>query len=183
MILNIRGTSGSGKTTLVRHLMKKWGPGEPHFVEGRKRPLYYGFGNEKARVWLLGSYETTCGGCDTISGADFTFDLVRKLAATGHVVFEGLLLSGEVRRIAELSEDFPVAVIALSTTLEKCLEQVNARRYARNSALPPVKEANTASKYRTVARSMHRLAEEAPKVQCFTLAFPSALRKAKELIS
>jgi protein gp37 len=65
-VINIRGTSGSGKSTLVRQWLNKY-PSKPLFgVLGRCRPEAYACAvpGVKYPLYVLGPYETPCGGCD-----------------------------------------------------------------------------------------------------------------------
>lgn len=164
MIYNIRGTSGSGKTHLVRRVMELYDRRVAYRREGRKQPIGYVYHREAGRpLGIVGHYETTCGGCDTIPKMEDIFELARQSAEQGHdVIFEGLLISADVNRTVELAQwaqerGIPMEVIALSTPLQECLDSVNARRRARNPDLPPVKEKNTISKFNGVRKSLERL--------------------------
>src|SRR5678815_803 len=96
MIVNIRGTSGSGKSHIVHGILKQGHP-IPQFKDGRKRPM--GYVLEPERLFVVGSYETPCGGCDTIMSQDEIYDLIRDWARQGYnVLYEGLFASVEVRR-------------------------------------------------------------------------------------
>lgn len=164
MILNLRGTSGSGKSHLARALMARYSGREPVFVEGRKRPLLYRCSHPgHTPASFLGSYETPCGGCDTIvEGYDRIFELVRQEHAAGrHVVFEGLLLSPECRRTAALAaEGLPLLVLSLDVPAETCLASINARRRAKKPEAADVNPENTLSKIKQTARSVERLRAE-----------------------
>lgn len=163
-IYNIRGTSGSGKTHLVRRVMELYDRRVAYRREGRKQPIGYTYHREDGpALAIVGHYETTCGGCDTIPKMEDIFELVKDSATAGHdVIFEGLLISADVNRTQELERwaqerGVRMEVIALSTPLQECLDSVNARRRARNPDLPPVKEKNTASKFNGVKKSLERL--------------------------
>lgn len=165
MIINIRGTSGSGKSTLVRALTRGLNAPNKVHVEGRKQPLYTTFEHPTDRhhpIAVLGHYETACGGCDTINGHDTTFDLVRKLYEQGYaVVFEGLLLSGEFRRTAQLHADgFPLHVAMIDLPVGICIDSVNQRRWAKNPDKPPVNPKNTEAKWKTTHSVCRRLKAE-----------------------
>lgn len=169
MILNVRGTSGSGKTELVRRFMAyvpdRW---LPHYVPKRKRPLLYRTRpNDYPGVTVLGSYENECGGCDTIKTWDETFALVRQEHARGnHVLFEGLLLTAEIRRTLQLHLDgLPVKVALIDLPVETCLESVNARRRKKNPEAEPVNPKNTESKWKGAQQAMRRF--EAAGLPCF----------------
>lgn len=163
MIITIKGTSGSGKTTLAKNLLASFPKVEPHFVEGRKRPVgYYLYGSHTLRpTYLVGHYETPCGGCDTIQKYEVVFELVREAADNGcHVVYEGLLLAADVKWLSSLYADmYQLFVIVLSTPLQECIDSINARRKARNPDLPPVNPRNTETKYRSVEKAFHKIQE------------------------
>ena len=184
MIINIRGTSGSGKSTLVRKLMSCYG-GQRIAVKtnGRRQPIGYMLERkgESRPLAVIGHYETTCGGCDTISKMEVIFDNVRKAHEIGHdVVFEGLLISADVNRTVELwryaqEQGCPMLVVALDVPLQVCLDSVNARRRERNPDLPPVNPRNTESKHKGVQQSMRRL--EAAGVPAVSLDRDAALAR------
>lgn len=164
MIINIRGTSGSGKTTAVRNLMALFPEKSNIKIEGRKQPIGYVLRHPaRARpLYILGHYETACGGCDTINGMDEIYKYVREGAAQGDVLFEGLLISAEINRTVQLHKDFPgeLHVLALNTPLEVCIDSINQRRWTKNPDKPPVKEKNTTSKFRGVQSCMRRFEAE-----------------------
>ena len=166
-IINIRGTSGSGKSTIARMVMEhpSYGPREAHYIEGRKRPLYYTLAGQRPLA-VLGHYETACGGCDTIPKMDTIFQLARELHDSGHdVLMEGLLMAADVQRHAALAQEgYPLLVVALDEPLDVCLASVNNRRHARNPDLPPVNPKNTTSKHRGVMLSVGRLKDAGVRV-------------------
>jgi hypothetical protein len=142
VIINPRGTSGSGKTELVRRIMANygWGSGsrvEPARRQGRERPIAYRLRHPLGGrpLVLLGHYEATSGGCDTIrakdGGLDEAFRLAGEYAASGHdVLLEGLLLSGEHLRSAALAKVHELYVLRLNTPLDRCIRNVIARQRA-----------------------------------------------------
>lgn len=157
-IISIRGTSGSGKTHLARAIWKLYDTATPHMKEKRKQPYYYELTKKgkKRPLYILGGYETACGGCDTIKTADEVYALIRELSQTGDVLFEGLLLSTEVNRFLTLPSVSSYAVF-INLPVEKCLEQVNARRRAKDPSKEDVNPANTISKHRGVVLTERRL--------------------------
>jgi len=197
VIINVRGTSGSGKTTLARKIVKHYGAKTIFYKPGRKRPLGYVYRNLNTgkHLALLGHYETTCGGCDTLPTIDEVFGLVREAHDLGYdVLFEGLLISAEINRIVALKEQgYPVVVVALNTPLDVCLESINERRRARHEErlrqieefnaqqaekgrkLRPLPEEkgevnprNTTAKHKCVVGSLPRL--EAQGVRCYNVS-------------
>lgn len=159
MIINIRGTSGSGKTHIVRRIMELYGTKVNVMVEGRRKPQGYilSGGPPGRTLAVLGHYETACGGCDTLPTRDLMFELVRSAHADGHdVLFEGLMLGGEVNRTVALHADgLPLTVINLTTDMELCLDSVRDRREARGN-MKPLDPKNTVNKKREVDRASDR---------------------------
>lgn len=170
MIINLRGTSGAGKSHIVREVMSHFAVKMPEYIDGRKRPLLYrlypgeSVEVETPRAVVLGHYETPCGGCDTISvpkSLDFIYDLVRREDSAGfHVLYEGLIVESDVRRLAECHhEGRKVLVLALNTPVEVCLESVKQRRGERGDAreLDPT---NTVNRMPQIQKRMRRLREQ-----------------------
>lgn len=161
LAINVRGTSGSGKTSLIRRIMEEYPEQKPIFVEGRKRPLYYELNDHLMlpNAYLLGHYETACGGCDTITSMDQVFDLVAELAQKRPVLFEGLLISADAARTIKLQEEqgIHLFVALIDEPLELCLESVNARRREKNPEAAPVNPKNTENKWKGSHRSADRL--------------------------
>jgi len=169
MIIQVRGTSGSGKSTIVRNILELF-PQEnvkPIMKPGRKRPIAYRCKHPNASpdVAIIGHYETKCGGCDTIStpGQSYPiiFELIKRNAKEGrNVLFEGLLISGDVKWGSTL-RDLDFRIIELNTSLEECLESINGRRKLRlGDKYTPVNPANTEAKYKLISRGNKRLMEE-----------------------
>jgi hypothetical protein len=143
MIVNVRGGSGAGKSTVIREIMKHYDTKVPHFVEGRKQPLWYDLSNkdrpEDTPLRVLGHYETECGGCDTISknpgdenekAMAFIFRLVREADDAGlNVLFEGVILTTILGELPQLhAEGRPIVVVNLTSDLETCLLGISDRR-------------------------------------------------------
>ena len=168
-VVNIRGTSGSGKTHLVRSFLDAHripGDGklgiEPVREEGHRHPVGYlvkRYG--KRDVFVAGQYETECGGCDGFSGQgalDFIYDLVERQVTQydRHVLFEGLIVCSDFRRTADLvSQEFPIEILLLSTPLEQCRANIDARR-AGNGKPPLEHHRNTDAKHEGNLRSVPR---------------------------
>lgn len=169
MIIQIRGTSGSGKSTIVKELMEEKAlSGSKLRVteEGRRQPLGYIVSGGGPQIAVPGHYETACGGCDTLPSYDRIFELIRQSRAMGwNVLFEGLLVSEEVKRTFQLHQDYPgeLVVIFLNTPVEVCLESIRARRAARGDERP-LKEDNTRNRVKTIIRACTILLEAGVKV-------------------
>ena len=191
VIVNPRGTGGSGKTELVRRILADygWGGGgrvEPIRREGRaadRPPPSHPLGGRPLAV--LGHYgAAACGGCDTIpardGGPDEAFRLADGLAAAGHdVLLEGLFLSGEHRRAAELARRHALHVLRLDTPLERCVRSLAARRRA-GRAVQPLIARTVAAQRDAVEDACARLRGCAASVE--GLDFDGALRRARELL-
>lgn len=160
MILNIRGTHGSGKSTLVRGLLNR-GSASP--LGAGKRPEGYVVTLPKlARpVYVVGSYETACGGCDGIQPYSLIWPRIVEYAGKGHVVFEGALVSSSYGNIGRSSEVYGNNFVFafLDTPLEECLRRVARRREAKGDqrSLDP---RNTTVKYNNIQRSIAKIQEE-----------------------
>jgi hypothetical protein len=152
LIINARGAGGSGKTTLAQRILKDFRWQEGGLIRsleraGRERPMGYCLRHPEGGpdLIVLGHYERTSGGCDTIplsdGGLDEVFRLAELWADAGCDVFlEGLALSFEVRRSAELARRQNLHVIFLSTPAEQ-----SARNLARRRGVPQSGVAHLAS--------------------------------------
>lgn len=163
MIINLRGTSGSGKSTIVKELMGHYQHRVPMFVAGRQRPISYMLVDPNYNgLYVIGHYETACGGCDTISSLDQVYHYVTQAAGSGcHVLYEGIMASGEYQRCVKLHEAFPgqVAVVVLDVPIDLCLAGVQERRLARGNDTP-LKPERTIRRQREV-ESMARYLRDA----------------------
>lgn len=165
-VINVRGTSGSGKSTLVRRITECYQSRERYYEPGRKQPIGYVYHRPEGRsLAVIGHYETPCGGCDTIPKMEHIFELVRKSHAAGlDVLFEGLLISADVKRTLALHEEgLPLVVVQLDVDIDTCLDSVNQRRRAKKPDAPDVNPKNTISKHRGVVKSMEKLREAGVK--------------------
>ncbi len=192
VIVNPRGSGGSGKTALVRRILADYGRGsgksmDPIARAGRARPIGYRLRHPlRGRpLAVLGYYGAeTCGGCDTIpardGGLDAVFRLADGLAAGGHdVLLEGLSLSFEHRRTAELARRHPLHVLLLDTPVEECACNLLARQ-RRSAALRPLVAGVVAAQRDAVEDACARLRCSAAGVE--TVDFDAALRRARELL-
>jgi hypothetical protein len=154
LIINPRGSSGSGKTELVRRLMNEYGwkdtawpklggAIEPIYCMGREKPLGYRLPHPDGGVPLavLGHYENTSGGADTIrmtdGGVTAIMRFAREHASEGYdVLMEGLRLSSEHELSTELARSHRLHGIRLTTSATDCVRILICRRRAgrRDSA-------------------------------------------------
>ena len=141
VIVNPRGTNGAGKTELVRRLLRGLVL-EPIFRPGRHLPIAYRATTADGTnpFIVIGHYERTCGGCDTVPLRDGGLDEIVRLAdlhaSTGTpVLLEGALLSEETTRTTELATRHDLHVLHLSTPIDLCVRRLlTRRRTARTSA-------------------------------------------------
>jgi hypothetical protein len=129
---------------------------------------------------VLGHYEVTSGGCDTIRVADGgTQGIIRRAqeyASSGYdVVMEGLRLSSEVERSAKLAQSHGLHILRLSTPFDDCVRNLIARRRARRDTWTSI-ERSTAIEHRKVEDACEHLrAQASVEVLCFDEAFAGAL--------
>lgn len=152
MIIQIRGTSGSGKSTIMRQVMEALGTWRPWYVEGRKRPWRYNLETPRADLTVLGHYESQCGGCDTIGSARQVYDALQEVDAD-IVLCEGLLLSEDVKWSSQLRD---LHVLFLTTSLERCLSQIQQRRKSVGND-KPLNAANTTNRVAVIERARLKL--------------------------
>ena len=134
MLINIRGTSGSGKTTLMRTFFELCTSVEPVWPKDSKKPKGYQCQYKGETVFAVGSYESVCGGCDTVSTQDEIHQLIDDFSFDGHVMFEGLFISHIYGRYAELAKRNPdnFLFIMLETDFDTCMEHIRKRRRDSN---------------------------------------------------
>lgn len=176
MIISLRGTNGSGKSTVVRALLEEF-PSVPIYgVLGPRRPEAYcvTVSGVASKVFVLGPYETPTGGCDNIQPYDLILYLIKKYAAKGHVLFEGVLVSSSYGRVGTLLEQWGAdAVMAfMGTSLERCIANVQARRNMRGDQRP-FNPANLERKYQQIVKSVGTI-RAAGKVSVVHFDFGSA---------
>lgn len=154
LIVNIRGTHGSGKSTVIRTMMSRYGA--ERLGKG-KRPDGYRINlpDIKSPLYVVGPYETACGGCDAIQPYALIWPRVEEYAALGHVVFEGALVSSSYGNIGRASEAYGNRFVFafMDTPLQVCLDRVASRRKARGDDRP-LDPKNTTVKYNNVLRSI-----------------------------
>lgn len=127
-VINIRGCNGSGKSTAVVRLMKRLGV-KKKLRDSAGKVWAYKLRSEPP-TYVLGRYETACGGCDTIKTLDLVCARVWHLQQFGNVVFEGVIISTVGQRWVDLAHDCQSKFIfgILDTPLKRCIRRVYRRR-------------------------------------------------------
>jgi hypothetical protein len=154
---NIRGTSGCGKSTLVRATMDHFGVQFPLQQQGKK-PWGYKL---NGGLFVLGNYDTPCGGADTIGSFSAIENKVRELIKHGDVLFEGLLYSTVFKSSHEFDMSLApnrVIFLVLNTPLPTCITGVLERRKAAGNDETFDAE-KLITKYRSVQSAAKRLRE------------------------
>jgi len=166
MIITIRGTSGSGKSHVAFTLLKNF-LSEKILDEQKKILGYRVFAGLKKPIHLVGKYETACGGTDGIHRQKESADRAIRWGADGHVILEGLLLSGggpKAEVTARITETGDYCHAFLDTPIEVCIERVKARRLAAGNEKPlnttntEMKWGQCVSTYKTLKREGYRVA-------------------------
>jgi hypothetical protein len=190
VIINPRGTSGAGKTEFARRVMRDYGwPGgdrtEPVYRRDRARPIAYRLRHPSGGrpLAVLGHYEATSGGCDTIrlrdGGLDEVFRLADDYASAGHdVLLEGLVLSAEYHRSSMLARKHELHVLWLRTLPDRCVSNLIARRRARRAMWPLIARA-IAAEQRTLEHACENLR---PYASVEAVDFDDAILRAQSLL-
>jgi hypothetical protein len=197
VIINPRGASGAGKTELVRRILAQYGWKRGAYCngDGSIEPVYHGNGDRPfgyrlshpfggPSLAVLGHYEATSGGCDTVRAMDGGIQAIMHrasgfAAAGDDVVIEGLRLSSDVEHSIALARHHGLHILRLSTPLERCVRNLVLRRHARKQALPEIEKA-TATEHRSVEEACILLQ---PHATVEILAFDEAYARALELLS
>jgi GTPase SAR1 family protein len=165
--LQVCGTSGSGKTTLVRELINRMDDvhhmGETFQRAKMKKPKicrWYEGTYQDTKIIVLGDYNKTCGGCDTIPSVQIVADMLDHMnsVGVGICVFEGLMLSHMVGTVGAKQLEMGAENhwrAYLDTSLFTCLENVVARRRAAGN-LKPLNTANTTADWPRVVNSRRK---------------------------
>lgn len=147
LFVHLRGTSGSGKTTVARTLMNNY-PHETMFSKGKPAGVRIEVPGWNWPVFLLGKYDTVCGGMDTIPTQAECVERATKAYQHGHVLAEGLLASNvgpeatfSAGAIAAAGPN--VRFLFLDTPLEVCIARVEERRRAKGNPKPLNPKATT----------------------------------------
>jgi thymidylate kinase len=162
-LISIRGTHGSGKSTVVRKILEKYVGVEVADSANPKKPLGYDvLLPNKETLFVVGSYRTTCGGCDVIQPYTEIWPRIEAAADSGkHVLFEGALVSSSYGSIGRSSEKYGDQMVFafLDTPLEVCLERIQQRRLARGDSRP-LNPNSTTVKFKSIQKSISTIREK-----------------------
>ena len=164
IILSLRGTSGSGKTTVARKFITDY-PCKPLNIPQIKK--HWGYEVDlsaeglNSKLYVIGSYENTCGGTDGINTQEEIADRALAAHPRGHVLLEGLLLSkvGPNAITTKMLAPTGAYVAAyIDTPLQTCLDRVQARRVERGDERP-FNPQNTISAFKSTLAACKNLHE------------------------
>ena len=153
---NLRGTNGAGKTHVARHLLQ-CSMAKPHTKRGKKIATYKGdlYGQD---FIIFGSYETNCGGCDTIPSVHIVAEMLDKYLALPNtlIFYEGLMIShmiGTVGATVKMHPKWLHTMGFLDTPLETCIARVQQRRLDQGNTKPFDPERTLVKDYKAVRRA------------------------------
>lgn len=89
-----------------------------------------------AKTYIIGSYRTQCGGCDSLSYKGSFEDIermIREALPYGNVIFEGLTVSSTYGRFLRIAEENPGTFrwVFMDTPEEVCHQRILARNGGR----------------------------------------------------
>lgn len=156
LIINPRSTTGGGKTYIVRQIMKKIGVmATISNGQGKLTGYYLNDGS-----YVMGSYEMTCGGADTVKTQAEICTLVNEYVYDfRNVIFEGVLASHIYGRYLELSRNLLIGIYVwcfIDTPLDVCIQRVIERRKAAGNNKPFDPEPHTIPKYKSILRATEK---------------------------
>lgn len=134
---NLRGTNGTGKTFVAREILKRSGA-QVHQRTERGKPLCYMGELFGKPIVIFGSYETACGGCDTIPSVHIVAQMLQDFMPEPDllVFYEGLMISHMIGTVGAVAKEFndDHYMGFLDTPLETCISRVVARRVAAGNS-------------------------------------------------
>jgi hypothetical protein len=161
-IVSLRGTHGSGKSYVAFAILRRYATTPVWLGPPRGKPHGYVASLPSGPLFLVGSYETPCGGCDGIQPYSDIWPRIEHAAEQNiDVLFEGALVSSSYGNIGRSLEQYGDDVIFafLDTPLEVCLTRIAQRRAARGDARP-LNPHNTEFKFNAVAKSLPKIRDE-----------------------
>lgn len=144
-VIKLGGCNGSGKTSVAKAVMSLTDAVPATWKGTRKSPNHYVGNFQGHEVLILGSYESVCGGMDTISDKEERFKMVewahKVIAPGGIVFFEGLMTGKTYGALGALSEkhhkkDTRWLYAFMDTPFDVCVQRVLQRRKAAGNDAP-----------------------------------------------
>lgn len=154
-LVQIRGASGSGKTHLARAVMAAAGPAQKWRIEGRRQPIALTF--PAVNLCVVGHYDVTCGGADTIKSKDKCYEVAEAALDRGfNVLLEGIFLAVELHRTVDLARrGIDRHDVFIDIPMADCITSVQARRIADGKEAKELKQMEPF--YRRIMRTRDRL--------------------------
>jgi hypothetical protein len=139
----------------MKELSDMWIPVKGRWKNKKRRiPLYY------VTKLTNGKIVVVCGGCDNIGSAKHVFWLyakIRESFPTAVIISEGLLLSEDSKWTIEAQKmGWEPRAVFLSTDVDLCIDQINARRKAAGKN-EPIPETNTRKRVEVIKRAKVKL--------------------------
>lgn len=172
VVYNIRGTNGSGKTTLARRFLpapRSQGMvaltsyAAPTKKEPDRRLCVPGYlrATRRGTIGVVGSYETACGGLDTVPTFMLQQQAISDMIDLGAdaVIAEGVLASTVYGSWAEFADIFrhahsvsghQFAFVYMTTSIELCLQRIKFRQ-EKAGKVREIKEDLVRDKARAIA--------------------------------
>lgn len=163
-VVKMGGCNGSGKTSVAREIIKLADAKPKTWKGAAKSPNYYEGVYEGFPVLILGSYETNCGGMDTISDKFQRLAFIQWAAKANRIVFfEGLMTGKTYGAIGTVSEAHVAGkrgtwlYAFLDTPFEVCAERVVQRRTAAGNLNPFDPERTMRSTFNSVTHLFEKI--------------------------
>lgn len=126
-------------------------------IAGRRQPIALTFPDRN--LCVVGHYDVTCGGADTIKSKDKCYEVAQEALDNGYnVLLEGIFLSVELHRTVALARaGVDRHDVFIDIDMENCIEAVQQRRLAEGKAIKELKQMEPF--HRRIMRTRDRLLE------------------------
>lgn len=174
VVVKLGGCNGSGKSTLAFALLDF--PHEPFYDDLVPKGKVAGYivHHPKAKIRVLGRYESACGGIDSVGNVDIWAPLAKKYStdSTVDIVFLEGLMSGKVYGQLGAWSEQPNQkgrwlYAFMDTPFEVCVERVLKRRQAKGNDAPFDPGRTMRSTFKGVQGAARKAAEGGHKVVHF----------------
>lgn len=132
MVIFLRGTNGAGKSTIVKRILRE-SEMTPVMIPNRRKPLLYRGIFQSSDLSVLGHYEITNGGIDTLGGVGTAIALsVQEAALERHVLLEGKNLQDRtiVRELCDRFSVNDVVFVHVAHDVDDCVKSVRRRGHS-----------------------------------------------------